>query len=114
MGLSFFVIAMRLEDEVKLYHSSDNFPCLSRLICFVRYFITVDAPEDSNGLYNADCKNSAFGPGATPLFVGLIAVEYTSSSVTSGVGMLRGKFMILVLSSALLGGCLAMRDSLIS
>ena len=44
MGLSFFVIAIRFEDDVKLYHSSDNFPCLSRLICFVRYLITMDAP----------------------------------------------------------------------
>ena len=79
--------------------------------------MTVDAPDDSNGLYKALFRNSALsplGPGATPLFVGLIAVVYTSSSVTSGVGILGGKFMILILFSALLGGCLAIRASLIS
>ena len=76
-------------------------------MCFVRYFMTVDAPEDSNGLNKAVCKNSAlspFGPGATPLLVGLIAVVYTSSSVTSGVGILVGSFIIMLLSSVHLGG----------
>ena len=35
MGLSFFVMAIRFDDEVKTYHSSDNFPCLSRLMALL-------------------------------------------------------------------------------